>query len=41
MKHLPNALTVLRLALSLLMFFALAVIGVGLSGGGGISPEPG
>jgi CDP-diacylglycerol--glycerol-3-phosphate 3-phosphatidyltransferase len=33
MKHLPNALTVLRLILSLLMFAALAEIGVGLSGG--------
>lgn len=33
MKHLPNALTVLRLILSLAMFAALAVIGEGFSGG--------
>ena len=33
MKHLPNALTVLRLILSLAMFAALVVIGEGFSGG--------
>ncbi len=33
MKHLPNALTLLRLVLSLTMFAALAVIGEGLAGG--------
>jgi CDP-diacylglycerol--glycerol-3-phosphate 3-phosphatidyltransferase len=40
MKHLPNALTVLRLILSLVMFFALAVIGEGFSGGE-VPPEIG
>jgi CDP-diacylglycerol--glycerol-3-phosphate 3-phosphatidyltransferase len=40
MKHLPNALTVLRLILSLLMFAALVVIGEGLSGGE-VSPAVG
>jgi CDP-diacylglycerol--glycerol-3-phosphate 3-phosphatidyltransferase len=40
MKHLPNILTVLRLVLSLLMFAALVVIGVGLSGGE-VSPTVG
>jgi CDP-diacylglycerol--glycerol-3-phosphate 3-phosphatidyltransferase len=41
MKHVPNLLTVLRLVLSLLMFLALAVIGIGLSDGGlapGVGP---
>jgi cardiolipin synthase len=33
MKHMPNALTVLRLTLSLAMFAALVVIGEGFSGG--------
>jgi CDP-diacylglycerol--glycerol-3-phosphate 3-phosphatidyltransferase len=34
LKALPNLLTVLRLVLSLAMFAALAVVGVGLSGAG-------
>jgi cardiolipin synthase len=38
MKHLPNALTVLRLVLSLAMFAALVEIGAGLSGGVQIAP---
>lgn len=33
MKHLPNALTGLRLVLSLFMFVAMALIGDGLAGG--------
>jgi CDP-diacylglycerol--glycerol-3-phosphate 3-phosphatidyltransferase len=40
MKNLPNLLTVLRLILALLMFFALATIGMGLSENN-ISPELG
>lgn len=34
MHHIPNLLTVLRLILSLAMFFALVAIGFGLSGAG-------
>jgi len=34
MHHIPNLLTVLRLVLSLAMFFALVAIGYGLSGAG-------
>jgi CDP-diacylglycerol--glycerol-3-phosphate 3-phosphatidyltransferase len=40
MKHLPNALTVARLVLSLMMFAALVVIGEGFSGGE-IAPDVG
>jgi CDP-diacylglycerol--glycerol-3-phosphate 3-phosphatidyltransferase len=40
MHHIPNLLTVLRLVLSLAMFFALVAIGYGLSGAGA-GPEQG
>jgi CDP-diacylglycerol--glycerol-3-phosphate 3-phosphatidyltransferase len=40
MKHLPNALTVLRLVLSFAMFVALVLIGEGLNGGQ-IAPDAG
>ena len=40
MHHIPNLLTVLRLVLSLAMFFALVAIGYGLSGTGA-GPEHG
>ena len=40
MHHIPNLLTVLRLILSLAMFFALVAIGYGLSGTGA-GPEHG
>jgi cardiolipin synthase len=40
MKHLPNALTVARLVLSLAMFGALVVIGEGFSGGE-VAPDVG
>lgn len=40
-KHLPNALTILRLVLSLAMFAALALMAQGLSGVTRLSPETG
>jgi CDP-diacylglycerol--glycerol-3-phosphate 3-phosphatidyltransferase len=40
-KHLPNALTILRLVLSVAMFAALALMAQGLSGVTRLSPETG